>query len=213
MVMPASFLQLPRHDLLRRAGADRGIGDVAGMRFRIGDKDVEIVGRNRVRQRQPIIIFGDQRNRREIGELETDIAIHRDIDRIEMRAEQQRIAVRGLGEEVARRHDPGRRRLVFDNDRLAERVAQLVGDKARRNIGRPAGAEADQKPDGPFRIGVVGHRATTRCRGTTRTASATTQSATIIWRRNAKQHSKTFTRVSPDRADATALSDSRGIRH
>src|SRR5262249_29215141 len=49
-------------------------------------------------------------------------------------------------------------RLVLHDHALAERLAKLVGDEARRNIGRSTGAEADHQPDRPRGIWLFGAR-------------------------------------------------------
>ena len=82
------------------------------------------------------------------------MAVHRDIGRVEMRAEQKRVTIGRLGQYVARRHDAAGAEPVLDHDRLLERLAELVGDEARRNVGRAAGAKSDHQPDRPARIGV-----------------------------------------------------------
>ncbi len=65
------LLQLARHDLLRRAGADGRVGDFAGMGLGVGDERFEVVGRDRIRQREAVVVFGDQRDWREIAELDS----------------------------------------------------------------------------------------------------------------------------------------------
>lgn len=85
------------------------------------------------------------------------------IDFLEMRAQEQRVAVRRLRNHIACRNYSPCRRFVFDDNRLAQRGAEFVGDEARRNVGRPAGAEANQKPDRP--VGVSLLRARLRCAG------------------------------------------------
>src|SRR5262249_35155386 len=46
-------------------------------------------------------------------------------------------------------------RLVFHDHALAERLAELVGDDARGNIGRSAGAEADHEAQRPRGIRLL----------------------------------------------------------
>ena len=65
-----------------------------------------------------------------------------------MRAEQKVVAVRRLRQHVARRQHAGGAGLVLDDEALAEQRAELVGDVPRRNVGRAAGAEADDEADG-----------------------------------------------------------------
>ena len=93
-------------------------------------------------------------------ELELRVLVGGGVDRFEMGAEQQGVAVARLREHVAGRDHAGGGRLVLHDDALAERVAELVGDEARRDIGRPAGAEADDQPDRPRRIGLLRIRRT-----------------------------------------------------
>ena len=154
------LLELARQDFLRRAGADGRVADLARTRLGVLHELLEVLGRNRVGQREPVVVFGDQRDRGDVAQLEAGILVDRGVDRLEMGAEQQGVAVARLRQHVPGRDHAGRRRLVLHHHALAERVAELVGDEACRNIGRPAGAEADHQPDRPRRIGVGGARRT-----------------------------------------------------
>jgi hypothetical protein len=153
------LLQLPRQDFLRRAGADGGVGHLAGMRLGILHELPEVGGGNGVGERQAVIVFGDERDRGEIAQLELYILVDGGVDRLEMRAEQQVVAVARLRQHVPGRDHSGRRRLVLHHHALAERIAQLVGHEACRDVGRPAGAEADHQPDRPRGIGFFSARA------------------------------------------------------
>src|SRR5262249_34705115 len=106
----------------------------------------------RVRKRKAIIVFGDQRDRSQIAELETGILVGNDVDRLEMRAKKKRIAVGRARDHIARGGNAARSGIVHEKDALAYRFAELVGDKPRRNVGRTADAKADDEPDGPLRV-------------------------------------------------------------
>src|SRR5438309_542761 len=84
-----------------------------------------IGGGDGIGERKPVIVFGNQRDRGEIVELELGVLIDRRIDRLEMRAQQQVVAVPRLREHIARCDHAGGRRFVFDHHALAERLAEL----------------------------------------------------------------------------------------
>ena len=141
------LLELPRQDLLRRSRADRRIADLTGVRFGVLHERREILGRNPQRQREPVIVFGDQRDRRDIVEPEPGIRIGRGVDRFEMRAKKQRVAVPRLRQHVPGGQHAGGDGLVLDQHPLPQPLSELVGDEAGRNVGRPAGPEADDEAD------------------------------------------------------------------
>src|SRR4029077_20860552 len=125
------------------------------MRLGVGDERADVGRRNRVRQREPIIIFGDQGNRRQIAEPEAGIFVGGDVDRLEMRTQEQRVAVGGPSDHVARGDNAARGRLILDKDPLTERLAKLVSDEPGWNVGRPAYSETDHEPDRPVRIAAA----------------------------------------------------------
>ena len=152
------LLQLPRQNLLCRGGADRRIGELARMHFGVFEEGVEVARRNGIGECQAVVVLGDERDRRNVSELEAGILIDGGVDRLEMGAEEERVAIARLRQHVARRDHPRRRRLVLHDDALAERFAELVRNKPPGNVGRPARAEADHQPDGPRGISFLGVR-------------------------------------------------------
>ena len=71
-------------------------------------------------------------------------------------AEHQRVAVRFGGGDAAGPDDAGRAGLVLDDERLAERSLQLLGDHARVGVGRAARCERHHDAHRPVRIAVGG---------------------------------------------------------
>jgi hypothetical protein len=127
---------------------------------------LEAVGRDRVRKRNSVIVFRNQRNRREIAQLEAGVLVEDGVDRLEVRAEQEVVAVGRLRQYVACCEHSRRTGLVFDDEALAEQRAELVGDETRRDIGRAAGAETDDEPHGSCGIGFLrlgGRETNERC--------------------------------------------------
>ena len=72
-----------------------------------------------------------------------------------MRAKQQGVAVPRLRQYVPGRNHPSRSRLVFHDDALPEPLSQFLRHEPRRNVRRPAGADADDKPYGPGGIDLL----------------------------------------------------------
>ena len=152
------LLELARENLLRRAGADGRIAHLAGMRLGVAQEIAKASGGNAICQREPVIVFGDQRDRSDITELELRFPEERGVDRLEMSAQQQRVTVARLRQRIPGRDHAGCGRLVFHDHALAQHLAQLIGHEARRNIGRAAGAEAHDQPDRTNRVGLLGPR-------------------------------------------------------
>jgi len=61
------LFELPGENLLRRAGADGRVADLAGMRLGVLHERLEIVGGNGVGERKPVIVFGNERDRGDIA--------------------------------------------------------------------------------------------------------------------------------------------------
>ena len=156
--MPASFSICRARISCAEPAPKRRVADLAGMRLGVLHEAVEVVGRNGVGDGEAVVVFRDQRDRREVGELEARVLVERGVDRFEMRAEQQVVAVGRLRQHVARRQHAGGAGLVLDDEALAEQRAELVGDVPRRNVGRAAGAEADHEPHGAVRIVILRQR-------------------------------------------------------
>ena len=72
-----------------------------------------------------------------------------------MCTQKERVAIGRPRDHVTRGDYAARGRLILDKDALAERLAELVGDEPRRDIGRPTNAEADHQPDRPIRIAAA----------------------------------------------------------
>src|SRR5262249_7222169 len=80
------------------------------------------------------------------------IFVDREIDAFEVRAEQQVVAVARPGEHVLRRDLAPGAGAVLDDHALAERSPEPIVDVARRQVGLPTRAAADDEPDRLFRI-------------------------------------------------------------
>src|SRR5262249_60420548 len=90
------LLERARGTLLRRAGAACPIAHFAGMRLCVAQEIVPFGRGDAVGEREPVIIFGYERDRGDVAELELRVPVERRVDRLEMRAQQQSIAVARL---------------------------------------------------------------------------------------------------------------------
>src|SRR6476660_2517997 len=81
-------LELVCEDLLRGAATDGDVGYFIRMRLGVGEELFEIRGRDRVRERERVVIFGDQRYGSEIGQRVLRILVEHRVDRFEVRAQQ-----------------------------------------------------------------------------------------------------------------------------
>src|SRR5262249_31477601 len=79
----------------------------------IGDERADVGRRDRVRQREPVVIFGNQGDRRQIAELEAWIFVGGEVDRLEMCAQQKRVAVGRTRDHVTRGDNATRGRLIL----------------------------------------------------------------------------------------------------
>src|SRR2546423_1838068 len=137
--------ELEREDLLRRAAPDHAVVELAGMLLRVGDEALPVSGRHLVRGDDAVVVARYLRNGSDIRELVGGVAIDREIDAFEMRAEEQVVAIARSCEHVLRRDLPAGAGAVLDHDALPEPLAQALGDVARRQIGRPARGETDHE--------------------------------------------------------------------
>ena len=99
------------------------------------------------------MMFGngaDHHHRLERGErVERQLQQHR-IDRVGVVGEQQGAAVAGLLRDIAGAGGAAGAGAALDDDVLADAVLQLLGEQARRHVGRPAGRERHDDADDVF---------------------------------------------------------------
>jgi len=138
----------------RRAVARRAVIELAGIGFCVGEEFWDGVGRQRRMQQEQHLLRGDQRNRREVLDR---IVGRRGVERADrgerqIHRKQQRVAVgrrtrHVFGADVGRAADP-----VLDQNRLAERLAQRLGDEPRLHVVGAARREGHDQMD---RLGRV----------------------------------------------------------
>ena len=140
------------------AGAGRSIGESSGLGAGQFDQLAQVLRRHRRvgdHEDTRVAKFGD---RREIAQhIETRLCVDVRVDDDgAVIAEQQRVAVRrALGDQF-RADVAGRARPVFDDHRLAETRAELVGDRARAVVGNAARGERNHDAHclcRPLRVG------------------------------------------------------------
>ena len=139
----------------RRADAGRRHVDLARIGLGIGDELRDRFGRKRRHHDHDVGIAADAGDRRDVAdEIVIQLVVERRIDRVGKRRQQQRLPVgrrldHRLGGDTAAAADP-----VLDDERLAEPIGQPLRHQARQNVGRAAGAKADQQAHRPRRIGL-----------------------------------------------------------
>ncbi len=151
-------LELVGEDLLSRAAADGDVGYFIRVRLGVGEELFEIRGWDRVRERERVVILGDQRYGGEIGQGILRILVEHRVDRFEVRAQQQIVAIAWLCQHVARRQHAASTRFVLNNNTLTKHRREPIGDEPSRNISRAAGPEPDDETDRPRRIGIARER-------------------------------------------------------
>ena len=122
--------------VLRRSGAQLHVVELAGMLFRVGDQLGKGPHRQRVRDRDRVTVAGEQRDAEEIGELVAEVLVEQRVDGVEISAGQQVVAVARPRHHLVGGERRGGARPVLDDDGLAERGAEALGDEARRDVGR-----------------------------------------------------------------------------
>ena len=123
--------------------------------FCVGNEFANIVGWNRRVQHHRIGHVSEQRYRREIVHaIKRHCCKQRMIHGVHAhRIEQERVTVRRRSRHDSRANVARRSRAVLDDDRLTERLVQVVGNDARQNVGRSAGREWHDERNGTIRIG------------------------------------------------------------
>ena len=146
-----------------RDGADAGGGEVHLLRhgLRIGEQlrhglDRHVVGddQRRRRRRKPghrVVL----RDRIEVG---LRFLVERLADGDRVLRKQQRVAVRIGGGDVVPGDIAAGAGPVLDDDRLAERLLQIVGNLPREGVGRAAGHEGDDEMDRLVGVGALRRR-------------------------------------------------------
>ena len=150
---PGHHLEQLGGDVLRRADAGRGITDLAGIGFDIGDQLGNRLHRNRR------IDLHHQRHAHDAGdrgdvadEIEIEILVQRGVDGIRRGHREQRVAVgrrahHRLGADIA-----AGARLVFDDEGLAEPLGEPLAHQPHDDVLRAAGGKADDQVHRPRRI-------------------------------------------------------------
>ena len=141
----------------RAAGAGGRIGQLAGVRLRMGDQFRHALHRQRRAHHQHVghrVDLGDRREGRRhvVGHVAEQETVHR---QRAGRTQDQGMAVRGrlhaeVGTRVAATARP-----VVDEDGLAERLGQRRHRHARDHVGDAAGAERNDHADRTVRIGTL----------------------------------------------------------
>ena len=139
----------------RRADAGRRHVDLARIGLGIGDEFGDRLGRKRRIHHHHIGIAADAGDRRDVAEeIEVQLFVERCIDRVGDADQQEHVP-------VGRRFDDGLRgeiaagaRPVLHDEGLAEPLGQPLPYKARQDVGRAAGAEADDQAHWPGRISL-----------------------------------------------------------
>ena len=133
-------------------GAGRpGRGETERPGLRLGERDqlADVLDRQARVRGDDERRHRDQRDRREIalgvvGDFRVDVVVDRDLRR---RAHEERVAVgRRFCHQVGAYH-PARADAVLDHHRLAPMLAHLLADRARDEIGAPAGGERHDDAD------------------------------------------------------------------
>ena len=150
------LLDLLHRQMPDRAGAAGRIGQPVRLLLRLRDHFREcFVGLRRMR-RDDVGNGADHHHRLERRRgVERQVEQHR-IDRVAVVGEQDRAAVARLLRDIAGAGGAASARAVLDDDVLAEAVLELLGDDARRDVGRPPRRERRDKADGVLRTDGFG---------------------------------------------------------
>ena len=127
-------------EIRRAAGARRRHGQLAGMLFDMRDELRKRVGRRRVRHEHEIVDQRHQRHRRKIGHgVVGQLAVEADVGRHGAGIEQNGVAVRIGACDILAAQIVAGTRLVLDKNLLMPHGRQLVGERARDDVGQTAG--------------------------------------------------------------------------
>ena len=141
------------------SAALRGIAELARVGARIRDKLRHVAGRQVRAGDHEGRVGRDNANRHQGARIERKLCEQQMRDAQGAgRGAQQRIAVGACAGDVFRADIAAAPRTVFDDDRLPEDHAQLVGDEPRLDIGRAAGRKRHHDRDRPGREGRLGCR-------------------------------------------------------
>ena len=150
--------QLDRQ-MIGRARTGRGVGELAGLGLGEGYKLLQRRGLHRRRDHQHQVRVVDRRHRGEIAHQRVGlVGQQRLVGGERVGHHQQRVAVGGrLGDDVGADR-AARPRLVLDHELLLQRLAQLLAEDARVDVGRPARPERHHDPDWPAGPGLAQRR-------------------------------------------------------
>ena len=148
-------LEVDRVDVGAAGRPDIADADLAGIGLHPGDQLLQVRGREILARGDHQRVARQQRDRLEIAAQIIGQRIDRAVDDVRaVVAVAQRIAV---GRRLHRAFDAGHARLagdILDHDRLAERLAHALGERAREAVRRTAGEIGHDHRDRPRRIGL-----------------------------------------------------------
>ena len=150
-------LELLHHQMIERADAGGSVIDLARVCLRVRDEFLQRVDRHGTRDDEHVRRAAEHRDRREILDgVVAEIALHRRVCRVGGDvADHQRVAVRLRPRDGLRGDCAAGARDVLDDEGLAQRCAQLVGDQARDEVHATAGRLRRDDLHRPARIGVL----------------------------------------------------------
>ena len=152
------FHQLARHVIVR-AGAGRAVVQRAGLGPGERDQLLQGVHRRALRHHQHQLGIHQRGDRHEVAHQPIGLVRIERLDRgLGRRDHQQGVAVRRGFRGFRRADDGAGARAVLHHDRLTERLAQLLAERAGEYVGRPARAERHDHADGAVRIVLRGSR-------------------------------------------------------
>ena len=142
--------------MIGRAGSCRRIRDLAGICLGVIDELAHRLCRHGRVHHHRVGDVGEQRDRREIlHAVERHGAEQRVVHRVHAhRVEQEHVAVRRRARDRGGSDIAGCARTILDDDRLPERLPQVLADDARENVRRSAGSERHNEGDRSLRIAL-----------------------------------------------------------
>ncbi len=157
MSMPAAIFSISIASCVVRAGARRGVVQLARLRLHQRDEILERIRLDAGMHHQQVGRGCDQRHRHEIlDRVVLDAGVRRRRDHVGAGgAHGERVAVgRGAGRDLGADRAAGAAAVV-DDHLLAEALGELLPDQARDDVGRAARRERDDQADRLGRIGAL----------------------------------------------------------
>ncbi len=146
-------------DMGDRAGAERGVVQLAGVGLRVGDEVLQVVDGDLLGDDDDLRSESAHGDAREILGCPVQVLDHRRIGGVERRIlHQQRVAV-GLGLRDQRGCDVAvTAALVVDDYLLAELLGEMFGEQAGHDVGAAARRRGDHQRDRPVGVGPLRQR-------------------------------------------------------